>query len=137
MESNNIDNANFNFNNVVTKINDKASAITNQQIVVNEDKEKKDVQLAKNIENKDVTVSNEELSAAIEVISAFIKPQIRNVNFTQDESLGKTVVKVFDTQSKELIKQFPSEDVLELSRKIKGLQEEIASKAGMLIDDKV
>lgn len=82
-------------------------------------------------------ISETELSAAIEIVSDFIAPQIRNVNFAQDESSGKTVVKVFDSSSKELIRQFPSAEILELAEKIQSLQHEIADKTGILLDEKI
>ena len=78
-----------------------------------------------------------DLTDAIETVSSFIEPQIRNVNFAQDDSSGQTVIKVFDAQSRELIKQFPSDEILELAERIKGLQDEVADKTGILIDDKV
>ena len=78
-----------------------------------------------------------ELSAAIETVARFIEPQIRNVNFTQDDSTGQRVIQVFDAESDELIKQFPSDEILELAERIRGLQEEIVDKTGILIDDKV
>lgn len=80
---------------------------------------------------------SEQLANAIETVSNFIEPQIRNVNFTQDESTGQRVIRVFDAESDELIKQFPSEEILELAERIRGLQEEIVDKTGILIDDKV
>ena len=78
-----------------------------------------------------------DLTDAIETVSSFIEPQIRNVNFTQDDSSGQTVIKVFDAQSRELIKQFPSDEILELAERIKGLQDEVVDRTGILIDDKV
>ena len=91
------------------------------------------------VEEEGVNQSNapEDLENAIETVSSFIEPQIRNVNFTQDDTSGQTVIKVFDAQSRELIKQFPSDEILELAERIKGLQEEIVDKTGILIDDKV
>ncbi|REL26035.1 hypothetical protein DXX93_05255 [Thalassotalea euphylliae] len=79
----------------------------------------------------------ESLESAIDAVASFIEPQIRNVNFTQDDNSGQTVIKVFDAQSQELIKQFPSDEILELAERIKGLQDEIVDKTGILIDDKV
>ncbi|REL34803.1 hypothetical protein DXX92_05210 [Thalassotalea euphylliae] len=89
------------------------------------------------LDNSSREVEEAELSEALETVSSFIEPQIRNVNFTQDDSSGQTVIKVVDAQSQELIKQFPSDEILELAERIKGLQDEIADKTGILIDDKV
>ena len=79
----------------------------------------------------------QELASAIETVARFIEPQIRNVNFTQDDTTGQRVIRVFDAESDELIKQFPSEEILELAERIRGLQEEIVDRTGILIDDKV
>lgn len=90
-------------------------------------------------EQESVSVEEQErqLSEAIETVASFIEPQIRNVNFTQDDSTGQRVIQVFDAESDELIKQFPSDEILELAERIRGLQEEIVDKTGILIDDKV
>ena len=79
----------------------------------------------------------QELASAIETVASFIEPQIRNVNFTQDDTTGQRVIRVFDAESDELIKQFPSDEILELAERIRGLQEEIVDRTGILIDDKV
>lgn len=106
----------------------------NESIKEFEKTEASDKSISASSDNK---VTQEQLLSAIDVVSSFLEPQIRNVNFTQHESSGKTIVKVFDTQSKELIRQFPSNELLDLAEKIKGLQTEVASKTGILIDDKV
>ncbi|MBO9489065.1 flagellar protein FlaG [Endozoicomonas sp. G2_1] len=96
---------------------------------------------SRSLNNSQRELSEEEqaelLNSAIETVSSFIEPQIRNVNFTQDDSTGQRVIRVFDAESDELIKQFPSEEILELAERIRGLQEEIVDKTGILIDDKV
>jgi flagellar protein FlaG len=61
----------------------------------------------------------------------------RNVNFSQDEQSEKTIIKVFDTDSQELIKQFPSEDLIKLAQKINGLRQDIDLKSGIFLDEKV
>ena len=58
----------------------------------------------------------------------------RNVNFTKDNDSGKTVIKVFDIESKELIKQFPSEELISIAQKIQALHQEVGGKVGILLD---
>jgi len=81
--------------------------------------------------------TEKELDLAIEVVANFINQPPRNVNFTKDASSGKTVIKVFELKSKELIKQFPSEELISIAQKIKALQQEVGEKAGILFDEKV
>lgn len=79
----------------------------------------------------------EELESAFEIVSDFMKLYNRNVNFSLDEESDKTIIKVFDSDSKELIKQFPSEDLLELARKIYDVRQDIDLKSGIFLDEKV
>jgi len=87
--------------------------------------------------SKDKPPTEKELDLAIEVVSNFINQPPRNVNFTKDTDSGKTVIKVFELESKELIKQFPSEELISIAQKIKALQQEVGEKAGILFDEKV
>ena len=45
-----------------------------------------------------------------------------SVNFSVDQDLKETVVKVIDTDTKKVIRQIPSEDMLALSKRINELQ---------------
>lgn len=78
-----------------------------------------------------------ELEQAIEIISDFMQLSTKNVNFQQDNSSDKTVIKVFDGESKELIKQFPSEEILDIAKKIIELRQDVGAKTGILLDEKV
>ncbi|OKY24705.1 flagellar protein FlaG [Thalassotalea sp. PP2-459] len=81
--------------------------------------------------------SNAEIKTALDEISEFMQLYNRNVNFSMDEESEKTVIKVFDTESNELIKQFPSDELIELAQKIKGLRQDIDLKSGIFLDEKV
>ncbi len=81
--------------------------------------------------------NRKELEAAVEVIAEFMNLPVKNINFAQDDASDKTVIKVFDSESKELIKQFPSEEVLEIAKKIAELRQDVGNKAGILLDEKV
>ncbi|MDO6426444.1 flagellar protein FlaG [Thalassotalea sp. 1_MG-2023] len=81
--------------------------------------------------------TNAEIETAFNEISEFMQLYNRNVNFSMDEESEKTVIKVFDTESNELIKQFPSDELIELAQKIKGLRQDIDLKSGIFLDEKV
>jgi flagellar protein FlaG len=81
--------------------------------------------------------SEQELDVAYKEISEFMNLYNRNVNFSTDEKSDKTIIKVFDSDSKELIKQFPSDDLIELAHKIKELRQDVDLKSGIFLDEKV
>lgn len=66
----------------------------------------------------------QQLKDATKLVNDFIGSFNNDLEFSIDKDTGKTVVKVVDTGTKEVIKQIPSEEMLAISRaldKIKGL----------------
>ncbi|WP_448563697.1 flagellar protein FlaG [Thalassotalea ganghwensis] len=92
---------------------------------------------AQDVEAKKIEQEVEKLEEAYAEISEFMSLYNRNVNFSTDEQSEKTVIKVFDSDSQELIKQFPSEDLIELAQKIKQLRQDVDLKSGIFLDEKV
>ena len=80
--------------------------------------------------------SESELAEAVATVADFLQNRSRNLSFAIDEQSGKTVVKVVDGSTSEVIRQIPSEEVLAISRTIKELQQEIGQKTGILLDGK-
>lgn len=65
-----------------------------------------------------------ELQKALEDVAKAVEPMAQNLRFSLDKDSGKTVVKVMDTETNEVIRQIPSEEVLAISQavdKLKGL----------------
>lgn len=91
----------------------------------------------KAIEEKSEQTEEAELDEAIEVVSDFLNITSRSVNFQLHDESEKTVIKVYDNDTKELIKQFPSEEVLEIAKRIVSLREDVGRKTGILLDEKV
>jgi flagellar protein FlaG len=81
--------------------------------------------------------NDSEIDEAIEVIADFMKVTTQSVNFYKDETSDKTVIKVFDGESKDLIKQFPTEEFLDIANKILSLRQDIGLKTGILLDEQV
>jgi flagellar protein FlaG len=95
---------------------------------------------AEQAEAKDQTLSAvtaDELGEAVENINQFVNSQGRTLNFSVDEESGKPVVKVIDFETKEVIRQIPSEEVLTMAKAIKRLQEDLGSATGLMIDKKI
>lgn len=80
------------------------------------------------------TMSTDELGKAVEDVNQFVNSQGRTLNFSVDEESGKPVVKVIDFETKEVIRQIPSEEVLTMAKAIKRLQEDLGSATGLMFD---
>ena len=52
-----------------------------------------------------------------------------NLRFSIDEDTGKTIIKVVDTHTDEVIRQFPTEQAIEIARTLDKVQ-------GLLFNDK-
>lgn len=128
---------------------DKTAIIDNEKAEVSghqkaEQKTTEKVSLAEQVinleKNTDVKAEEDEsakLNDAMESIAEFMHLSTQNVNFQRDDSTDKTIIKVFDTASKELIKQFPSEEVIEIAQKIAELRQDVGMKTGILLDERV
>jgi flagellar protein FlaG len=63
-----------------------------------------------------------QLGTAVERINEQLRAAAQNIRFSIDEDTGKTIVRVVDSNSGELIRQIPSEEVLAVSRSLERLQ---------------
>lgn len=66
---------------------------------------------------------------AVKRISDFVAPTQSEISFSIDNVSGVQVVKIMDSQSNEVIRQFPSKEAIEIARALDKLQ-------GLLIKDK-
>jgi flagellar protein FlaG len=68
--------------------------------------------------------SRQELEEAVKQVNDFLKPINDSIQFNLDDDTGKTIVKVIDLATKDVIRQFPSEEMLSIAKaidKMKGL----------------
>ncbi|GGY39467.1 hypothetical protein GCM10011297_10840 [Bacterioplanes sanyensis] len=63
-------------------------------------------------------LSKEQVQDAVSRINEYVQQSERTLDFQLDEDSGKTIIRVYDSQSSELIRQIPSELALELARKL-------------------
>ena len=77
---------------------------------------KVDASLASQVETK-------ELKAAVLDINEYVQSIQRTLQFSIDEETGTTVVKVLNSETQEVIRQFPPEEVLALARHLQASQE--------------
>ena len=74
-------------------------------------------------------ISDEELQQAIDKIQHFTENVEKNLEISIDKDTDITVVKVIDTQTKEIIRQFPTEETVSIARTLDKVQ-------GLLFSDK-
>jgi len=69
-------------------------------------------------------IKPEQVNDAVQQIQQFTQTLAQNLKFSIDEDTGKTVVKIVDIQTQEVIRQIPSEEAIKIASalgKIQGL----------------
>lgn len=89
---------------------------------VNEAKKAKEEQEAK--------LSSSEVEETVQEVNDFLHNMKRNLSFSIDEQLGQSVILVKDSESDEVIRQIPSEELVVLRKKMDDV-------VGILFDTKV
>lgn len=87
--------------------------------------------------NQKDEISQEQVKNQIEEIQQFNQRIDRSLRFEVDEDLGVTIVRVIDKETDELIRQFPPEELINLSRRLKELNEQNTGNSGVLLQEKV
>ncbi len=73
--------------------------------------------------SSDPRVETGQLKAAVLDINEYVQSIQRTLQFSIDDETGTTVVKVLDSSTQEVIRQFPPEEVLALARHLQASQE--------------
>lgn len=74
------------------------------------------------------TPSPEQLKSAVDIINTVIRQSNNNLEFSLDVETSKPIVKLVDTETGELIRQYPSEETLAISRSIDRFQQGLLLK---------
>lgn len=70
------------------------------------------------------SISREQLNSAVKATKDFVGTVNSSLEFSVDDDTGSTVVKILDKETKEVIRQIPSEEMLSIAKAldtIKGL----------------
>ena len=67
-------------------------------------------------------VPQQSLDKAVEEINRFLRQANTSVEFSVDQDSGRTLVQVIDSDTKDVIRQFPSKEALSLSHELDKLQ---------------
>lgn len=68
--------------------------------------------------------SEEQIKQAVQKIQGAVENLARNLQFSIENDTGKTIIKVVDAHTEEVIRQFPTEQAIEIARtldKVQGL----------------
>jgi flagellar protein FlaG len=78
---------------------------------------------------KDVSQDNsaQNLQGAVSQINDYVQNLQRSLLFTVDEASGKDVVTVLDSETDEVIRQYPSEEILAIARRLAEQKDEALS----------
>lgn len=68
------------------------------------------------------TVKKDELDNALKKMNEFVGSRNSDIQFSTDDETGTNIVKVIDRSSKEVIRQIPSEEMLQIAKALDKLQ---------------
>lgn len=74
--------------------------------------------------------SAEQMKQAVDEVRTAVNAMAQNLQFSIDKETGKTIVKVVDASTEEVIRQIPPEEILVIAKAIDGMQQ------GLLIRQK-
>lgn len=75
-------------------------------------------------------ISENQLNKTIEKLNNFLADKASGLEFSVDEDTGRSIVKLIDKQTNEILRQYPSKEMLEISKDLSKLQ-------GLLISTKI
>ena len=98
------------------------SGMAEEQRVMTQDVEKRQEERAKEKVRKS-DVSDKDIEKEVQNLQEFSKLQGWTVNFSVEKDLEQVVIKVMDANTKSMIRQIPSEELLAISKRLKDLRE--------------
>ena len=116
------------------------SGMAEEQRVMTQDVEKQQEERAKEKVRKS-DVSDKDIEKEVQNLQEFSKLQGWTVNFSVEKELEQVVIKVMDANTKSMIRQIPSEELLAISKRLKELREVDVtaggSRVGLLLDKEI
>jgi len=85
-------------------------------------------------QTRETEVTKEDLEKAVSHLKEYVQNMKRDMDFSVDDMTGRFVVKVYDSETRELIRQIPSEEMLAISRHLVEAMEDEESRKGFLIE---
>ncbi|ENY71961.1 flagellar protein FlaG [Aeromonas diversa CDC 2478-85] len=93
------------------------------------------------VKTPQTVTSQAELEKQAQELQELLKSKGWAVNYQIDEDLGRTIIRVMDSETQELIRQIPSEEMVNISKKLRSLEESPGDKSaaatrGLLFDER-
>ena len=107
------------------------------RVVSNNQADSIDRRTTKETTNDSLLEDKQAVETQIEKLQEFNQSIDRSLQFKVDEELGVTIVRVIDKETDELIRQFPPEELINLSRRLKELNDIDSASSGVLLQEKV
>jgi len=85
-------------------------------------------------ETRETRATKEDLEKAVSHLKDYVQNMKRDMDFSVDDKTGRFVVKVYDSETRELIRQIPSEEMLAISRHLVESMEDEGARKGFLIE---
>ena len=63
-------------------------------------------------------LNSADLDNAVKQLNDYVQNLQRDLQFSIDKGSGRTIIKVIDSETKEIIRQFPSEEILKAAQQI-------------------
>ena len=82
-------------------------------------------------------IDTQELEKVTAALNKFIQSRQRSLQFSQDEESGRIVIRVINKETNEVVRQFPPEELLSMSRALQATLDEggIDPESGFLIEE--
>lgn len=77
-------------------------------------------EVTNSLNGSDKAPGQPEIDAAVTQLNRHVQETNYNLQFSIDEASGRNVIKVIDAETREVIRQFPMEEVLALSKAVAG-----------------
>lgn len=117
------------------------SGTTEEQRVTAQQDVKKQQDSQAGEKNTKQNMSNADIENEVQNLQEFSKLQGWTVNFSVEKDLDQVVIKVVDAETKSMIRQIPSEELLAISKRIKDLRDSNGtagnSRVGLLLDNEI
>ena len=72
--------------------------------------------------NETPQLTVQEMEETVQAMNEMMKSLSRGLNFQVDDDNGRTIIKVIDRETQDLIKQFPSEELVKLITSMQNMQ---------------
>ena len=124
-------------NSDANRIDELAKSSSSQSNSVEVEDENLSQGLSGEVDNQGGERNVADLEEAVAKVESFLTVQNRDLTFSIYENTNRSVVTVKDSQSGDVIRQIPSEELLKLAERIQELQQDVGNSVGVFINNQV